>query len=220
VLGGSFDETDGKILGTLGTALLAGAVATAGAALVEARASAPFGLAVAATAPVWFGIATASIWSDFSASLGKAAGTGFVVLGAELVLATARLLAGDRRRLLLLFAATSACVGIGALITIVMIWRDQGGGASTKAAVAFWILGVLGYLLIPVARRLAAPGAAGGPRRVELVRLAGCRPGETLYVVLDGRARVGDLELEEGEAAVATVAPEPEPGARVVALTR
>lgn len=217
VVGGRFDETDGKILGTLGTALLAGAVATAGAALVEARTSAPFGLAVAVTAPVWFAVATAAIWLDFSENLGRAAGTGFVIFGAELIVAVARLLVGGRRSLLLLFGATAGCVGIGALITIVMIWRDHGDGASVKAAAAFWILGVLGFLLIPVARRLATP-ATGGPRRVDLARLARCRPGETLYLVLDGRARLAELELEPGEAAVATAAPEPEPGARVVAI--
>lgn len=233
ILSGSFDRTDGRILGTLGTALLAGAAATAGATLVEAGLARRLGLAVAATAPAWFAIVTAAVWRDFPGSLGKTASTGFVVLGVELVVTTARALVGARRRLLPLFAATAAFVGAASALVVTAIWRDGLPPGTAKVMGAFWILGVLSYLLIPVGRRLTAtPPGEEAPRRVDLaagvevgrsrVRLAGAEPAarECLYVVVSGRAQVGGLALEPGEAALvpAGTPSEVDAGSTVIAV--
>jgi hypothetical protein len=214
VVGGRFDETDGKILGTLGTALLAGAAATSGAALVEAKLAAGLGAVVATTSPVWFAVIAVALWRNFDGDLGKASATGYVVLAAELVVATARLLVGPRRRLLPLFGATAGCVALATVLTTVAIWRDRAGSGWGKAIAAFWILGVLGYLLVPVARRLTGAPGAGPPRRVDLaagielgrarIHLARTAPAvrESLYIVVTGRARIGELELAAGDAAL------------------
>jgi hypothetical protein len=231
VVGGTFDETDGRILGTLGTALLAGAAATAGSALLEARLAPQYGLLTAVTAPIWFGVIAVAIWRDFDGNLGRAAATGYVVLAAELVVTTARLLVGTRR-LLPLFAATAACVGVATGLTVVAIWRDRAGSGAARAIGAFWILGVLGYLLIPVARRLKSSAGPGVARRVDLaagvelgrarIALAGAAPPrrETLYVVIAGHARIGGLELGPGDAALAAggTAAEQDAGSRVVTV--
>ena len=101
-----------------------------------------------------------------------------------------------------------------------------------KAIAAFWILGVLGYLLIPVARRLTGAHSADAPRKVDLaagvevgrsrVRFAdGSRAGrESLYVVVAGRVRIGDLELRPGEAALVPpgAAPNLDADSRVVTV--
>jgi hypothetical protein len=231
VVAGSFDETDGKILATLGTALLAGAVATAGSTLVEARLAPRLGLVAAVTAPVWFAIAGLALWQHFDGNLGKTAVTGYIVLTAELVVVTARGLVG-RRRLLPLFGATAACIGVAATLTVAVVWREHAGGGTVKAIAAFWILGVLGYLLIPVARRLSAASAVGEPRKVDLtagvevgrthVRVADSSPSgrERLYLVVSGQMRIAGVQLRAGEAALVPggTAPEIEAGSRVVTI--
>ena len=68
VVSGSFDSTDAKILGSLGTLLLAGAVATVGAALREAQRSPGLGATLAAAAPLLGLVAAAAIWNEFDAS--------------------------------------------------------------------------------------------------------------------------------------------------------
>lgn len=216
VLGGHFDETDGKILGVLGTALLAGGVATAGATLYDSRTARRFGAAVVATAPLWFGLASAAIVDGFdSKTLNRLAWTAYVLLATELVVATARMLVGHRP-LLKLYALTAGFGAAAALTSITAIWERRGGSGYAKVIASLWILTVVSYLLIPVARRISGAPDGGAVRQVDLdegvtiararVRLTGATAaprGEALYVVLGGHARLGDLELGPGQAAVA-----------------
>lgn len=234
VVRGSLGETEGNILATLGTALLAGAALTAGLTLLETR-EARLGAAVAASAPLWAAIAVAAIWIGFDGRWARAALTAYLLLAAELLLATSRLLAADRRRLRPLALATAALLVLSTGLTLVAVWGPE---VSPKLLVTLWILAVLGYLLIPVLRRIATTPAEGAPRRVDLateaavggvtVRLLGPSPGRTrgrrdlLYLVLDGALRLDGLELGRGEAALVprgvAHAPEPAPGARVVVV--
>src|SRR5258707_508249 len=104
VVTGSFDSTDAKILGALGTLLLAGAVATVGAALREARRSAELGAILVGAGPVLGLIAVAAIWNEFdSDGLSRAAGASYVLLATGLLVGTARVLVGDRPTLMPLF---------------------------------------------------------------------------------------------------------------------
>ena len=217
---GNFDTTDAKILGALGTLLLAGAVATVGAALREAQRSPLLGGLLAAGAPVLGLVAVAAIWNEFDAdSLARAAGASYVLLATGLLIGTARVLVGDRPSLMPLFGVNCGLAVIGASLSVVAIFAAHASAGYGKLLAAVWILAVLAYVLIPVGRRLsAAPAtpATDGPRRIDLA--AGAETGgthvrivsginaplrhETIVLVLDGRARAGTTELAAGDAMV------------------
>ena len=219
VVSGSFDSTDAKILGSLGTLLLAGAVATVGAALREAQRSPGLGATLAAAAPLLGLVAAAAIWNEFDAStLARAAGVSYVLLATGLLVGTARVLVGDRATLLPLFAVNCGLAAIGASLSVVAIAAADASAGYAKLLAAVWILAVLAYVLIPVGRRLsAAPATAtDGPRRFDLatgaatagahVRLgsgAATFRHETIVIVLEGNARAGTTELAPGDAVVA-----------------
>ena len=61
LLRGTFTETDGRILLTLGAVFLAGSTAIAWYALVERRTLTRLGWAVVCTAPVWAGVLITAI---------------------------------------------------------------------------------------------------------------------------------------------------------------
>ncbi len=218
VVNGRFDSTDAKILGALGTLLLAGAVATVGASLREAGRAPVLGLTLVVGAPVLGLIAVAAIWNEFDDSgLSRAAGSSYVLLATGLLIGTARVLVGDRDTLLTLFWVNCSLAVIGASMSVVAIMAADATAGYGKTLAAVWILAVLAYLLIPVGRRLsAAPPTTEGPLRIDLaegaetagthVRLASgvaTLPHETIVLVLDGRARAGTTELTAGDAVVA-----------------
>ena len=163
---GNFDSTDAKILGALGTLLLAGAVATVGAALREAQRSPLLGGLLAAGAPVLGLVAVAAIWNEFDAdSLARAAGASYVLLATGLLIGTARVLVGDRPSLMPLFGVNCGLAVIGASLSVVAIFAAHASAGYGKLLAAVWILAVLAYVLIPVGRRLsAAPADAGNGR--------------------------------------------------------
>ena len=152
LLRGSFSDTDGRILLTLGVLFLAGSTGIAGYALVERGTARRLGWAAVATAPLWFALLAAGIWSD---SFGRAAGTALTLLVAELVLTTNVLMLRDRR-FVPLVAATAGALGLTAALVIVAIWGEHGSSALARAIGAFAILTALGYFLTPVLQRFAA----------------------------------------------------------------
>jgi hypothetical protein len=220
VVSGSFDSTDGKILASLGTLLLAGAVATVGASLREARRAPGVGAILAVATPVLGLVAVAAIWNDFDSSpLARAAGSSYVLLATGLLVGTARVLVGDRTTLLPLFFVNCGLAVLGATLSVIAILAGDASAGYGKLVAAVWILAVLAYLLIPVGRRLSAAPATTtteGPRRIDLD--AGAETGgthvrivsgvdaplrhETIALVLDGRARAGSMELAAGDAVV------------------
>ncbi len=165
ITSGSFGETEAKILGTLFALLLAGATVIAGLVLVERGAPEWFGWAVAGTAGVSFAIVVAAIWDEFSDdALGQWAGTAIAALVALLLVATQRMLL-RATHLQPLFVATAASAGIAVLATSYAIWGDDADGrdapGSWETAAVFWILTVLGFLLLPVTQRYTSVGTPG-----------------------------------------------------------
>lgn len=168
ITSGTFGETEAQILGTLFSLLLAGAAAIAGLALVERGSLAWFGWAATGAACVSFAIIAAAIWDGFSnEALGRWAGTAIAVLVALLLVTTQRLLLRVRR-MQPLFVATTAAAGIATLFTAAAIWGEDSDGEDAaglwQLTAVFWILAVLGFLLLPVAQRYTSTGGAGQPR--------------------------------------------------------
>ena len=214
---GTFDTTDAKILGVLGTLLLAGGVATVGASLREARRSPLLGSVLVVGAPLLGLVAVAAIWNEFDADvLTQAAGASYLLLATGLLVGTARVLVGDRPSLLPLFGVNCGLAAIGASLSVAAIFAGHANSAYGKLLAAVWILAVLAYVLIPVGRRLSAAPGTAGPRRVDLAagaETAGTQVRivsgveaplrhETIVLVLDGRARAGATELAAGDAMV------------------
>ena len=189
LLRGSFSDTDGRILLTLGALFLAGSTGIAGYALVERGTARWLGWAIVATAPLWFALLTAGIWSD---SLGRDAGTALTLLVAELVLATNVLMLRDRR-FVPLVAVTAGALALTTALVLVAIWGEH-GSAIARAIGAFAILTALGYFLTPVLQRFAAEPKAA-------------RPDVTVLGVLNGvelvasRGAVDGVEVDASPAA-------------------
>jgi hypothetical protein len=170
LLRGRFTDTDARILLTVGALFLAGSAGIAGYALVERRTVSWFGWAAVASAPVWFVLLTAAIWSG---SLDRWSGTAVTLLVAELVLTTSVLMLRDRR-FVPLVAATAGALVLTTFFAVVAIWSEDSGSALGKAIAAFAILTALGYFLTPVLQRfVAAPSEAGSPRAIVLGILDG-----------------------------------------------
>lgn len=217
VIGGNFDETDGKILGTLGTALLAGAVATVGGTLVESSLASPLGKALVGVALVAAPVSIAAIWNGFDSSgLARAAGSSYVLLATGVLVGTARVLVGERRRLVPLFAAVCGFALLASGLSVGAIVAGPVSSGYGKGLAAVWIVTGIAYLLVPIARRLVVEPAGSGPEPVDLaagVEAAGVRMRlatghaklgrETVVVVLAGEARAGTTELGPGDAVVA-----------------
>ena len=165
ILRGDFGETDAKILGTLGTLLLAGATAIAGYALVERGLLVPLGWTAAALSGVSFLVVAFAIWNEFDGDLGDWAGRSIVLLIA-LLLVTTQLLLLRVESLKGLVGATAVTTGLATFFTMVAIGGDGGGDGLWQGAAVFWIFSVLGYLLLPVLQRFRAAGTPQGVGRV------------------------------------------------------
>jgi len=224
VLAGGFDRTDGKILGALGTVLLGGAVTTVGASLRETYRSIGLGSTLCFGAPMLTVVAIVAIVDDFqAASLGKAAGLAYVLLATGGVVGTARILAKERRQLLL-FGLVAGTASLAAALVSFAIVNDRIG--SWKVLVATLIVMVLAYVLVPVSRRLAGVQVESAPTRVDLghgTSVAGVRvrvvqdattlDSDAVVVVLEGGAAAGSLAVGPGEAVLAPAGTVLEPGA-------
>lgn len=209
VLKGDFSETDGKILGTLGALFLAGSTTLAALALIERAFLVALGWGIAASTPVWFGIVAAGIWIEpGDDALSRWMGTAVILLLAELIVATNRLLVRSDR-LLPVFAFTSIVLAVAVAITVGAIWGDGASEAAGKAAATFWILTALGYFLTPVVQRFARPATerpAQTLAALDGVELVATRTPEKDDVVVSApRGRLllttpdGEVELGEGE---------------------
>jgi hypothetical protein len=174
VLRGDFDDTDGRILGTLASTLLAGSTLVAGLALVERGRQALGWIVVAVSAP-GFAMLTYAIWhfvfdggDDDSWRWGW---TGALLLVAALVAAAALLLARTER-IVRLAGAAAALATAASAVSVVAIWQESPGGTIGKTIAVLWILAGLCFLLVPVLQRFAAAGPPSSSIRV-LARLDG-----------------------------------------------
>ena len=167
VLRGDFSETDGRILGTLAAALLAGSTLIAGLALVERGARGLGWAAVAVSAPAFAAIAY-SIWDFVFEGEGETwrwGWAGILALVAALIAVTARLLARSRALVRLAWVA-GALATVAAAVSYVAIWSDDSGDSLGRAIAVLWILAGLAYLLVPVLQRFTSAGARSGVERV------------------------------------------------------
>lgn len=198
VLSGGFSSTDGRILATLGSILLAGATAVAGLSLVERRQLVPLGWVAVGGAAVGFALLEASIWHGFEGkTINRLAGTALLVL-IELLLATTGRILLRGKRLLPLYGAMLVLLSVAVLLTVVTIWSGADSSRMAKAITTFWILAVLGWLLVPVLQRFSSVGAEEAAVRVlaeldgveivasrgpvEGVRVDSPSPGERLFL--------------------------------------
>jgi hypothetical protein len=197
ILRGSFSDTDGRILGTLGSLLYCGAASLVGLALVDRRLVPLLGWATVALAAVAFVLLAGAIWGwtaddetawrpAVSAALYLLAG---IVAGTGLLLATRPAL----RRLAL---AAGGLAAAAVSLTLVPLWRDEGpGSALAKAIGVTWVLAALAYLLAPVLQRWTAVGELDRDERVlgalDGVELVATRdPADAVLVT--GRPRPGE----------------------------
>jgi hypothetical protein len=177
---GEFTETDGKILGTLGITLAAGATCLAGLALLDRRAGVPLGWLAVATGVGSYAVIVAEIWSGFEHE--RASATALLLLAVVLLAAVGRLLL-RRDSIRPVYAAHLVLAAAATAGTLWVIWdEDAGPGWWPKALGTAWILAGLAWALVPVlGRREGAPTervVGRGPGHVE-VDLA---EGETLVV--------------------------------------
>jgi hypothetical protein len=176
LLRGEFTETDGRILGTLGAAFLAGGCSFAGLALVE-RGELVLGWLVAAAGVAGFAILTWQVWTEFD-SESWALDT-VVVITAGLMLATARLL---HRRLEWLYWTSAAFTVLTASLYVWAIHADPDGDNWAKFLGSVGILTVLAWFLVPVLGR-----THGEPTRE---RVVGRGPGRVEVDLADGETLV------------------------------
>lgn len=181
LLRGEFTHTDGKILGTLAAAFLAGSGTLAGIALIERRDLPLVGWTVAAVSTVVFGVLVWQVWVEFDEENWSLDSVTVALAG--LMLATARLMLRERRLEWLFWASAALTTGTAALY-VWAIHADPSGDNWAKALGTIGILTVLAWFLVPVLGRTGATGEArervvgSGPGRVE-IELA---EGETLIV--------------------------------------
>lgn len=192
ILGGSFSDTDWKILGTLFSLLLAGATAISGLALVERRMLIALGWSAAVASAFCFLFLAAAIWDEFAdETLGNWAASAIPILVALLLVTTQRLLLRVPQ-LTLLFVGTGFFALMAALATAAAIWAEEAGGGdaagSWETAAILWILAVLGYLLLPLLQRFMAAGPPAVDGRVlgalDNVELVATRSSDGLEVHL------------------------------------
>jgi hypothetical protein len=194
VLRGSFSDTDGRILGTLGALLYCGAASLAGLALVDRRLVPALGWAMVGLSAVAFALLVGAIWADGDGPWRLALSAALFLLAG--LVATTGLLLTTRPALQRLVLAAGVLAGIAVSLTLVPIWRDEDpGSALAKAMGVAWILAALAYLLAPVLQRWTAVGELETGERVlgtlDGVELVATRePGDALLVT--GRSKPGE----------------------------
>jgi hypothetical protein len=169
LVGRGFDETDGKIMATLGVALLAGGAGVVGLALREQKKSEPLSAGILGVVPLCFLVLAAYIWRGFEGDgMGRWAGTALVVLVSACLLGSSLLMLRDRAYVRIVLAEAGA-LGLALVTTTALIWSHDAADGTAKLAAACWILAVLGWVLVPVLQRSSAPtlgGPAAGDERV------------------------------------------------------
>ena len=194
VVRGDFSDTDGRILGTLAAALLAGSTVVAGLALVERGGRGLGWFAVALSVPA-FGLLVYAIWSfvfDGEEEAWRWGWSGALVLVAALIAVTAQLIARTRFVTQLAWLAGALAL-IAAGVSIAAIWADDPGDTVGRTIAVLWILAGLAYLLAPVLQRFTTAGVPETAERV-LAELDGVE-----LVATHAHTETLDVRLEPGE---------------------
>jgi hypothetical protein len=185
VLGGSFGDTQARILETCGIAFVCGAAALAGLAcldhgVIQLAAWAAIALGVASFV-VWTGGAWAHTSSDVYWKLAGVLGVWTLL---ALVITTLRLLASSPRVLSTAVPATWAAAVLTGLVATEMILAGDGG--PWQLLVVLVILSALGYALTPALQRFWS--AADAPQAAE--RLLGALGDIEVFAVRGDRGSV------------------------------
>jgi hypothetical protein len=195
VLRGDFSDTDGRILGTLAAAMLAGSTAVAGLALVE-RGGRILGWTAIALSPIGFALLVYAIWNfvfdggdDEAWRWGWA---GALALVAALIAVTVRLIARTPT-MTRLASVSGGLAALASAVTIAAIWQDDPGDTIGRVIAVLWILTGLSFLLVPVLQRFTAAGEAAHEPRVLAVL------GDVELVATHSREGTIDGRLEPGE---------------------
>jgi len=194
VVKGDFSDTDGRILGTLAAALLAGSTLAAGLALVERGGTLLGWCAVAVSGPA-FALLAYSIWDfvfDGGGDSWRWGWAGALTLLATLVAVTAQLLA-RAPTIVRLARLAGGLAALASAVSIAAIWRESPGDTIGKAIAVLWILAGLAYLLVPVLQRFSAAGVSASAERV-LAEVDGIE-----LVATHAREGTIDALLEPGE---------------------
>jgi hypothetical protein len=185
LLSSSFSETDWQILLTLLVLLVSSGTGVAGLTVAE-RGHARVGWGAVSVAVVAFVVITAATWDGFDhETLAKLAATAALALVATLLGTTQ--VALHRGKHTWLVALTWLADVLAFSLSTAALW-NEGSAETWKAAASCWIVGVLGWLLLPVLQRYSAAGAPLVGERLlatlDDVELVATRSGEGLVVQL------------------------------------
>jgi hypothetical protein len=159
-----FTETDGQILLTMLCLLVASGAAVAGLTVVERGQSAIGWSAVAVAAVSFFLIATWT-WEGFDDdTLARLAGTSAFALVVMLLLTTQLVLHRGEHAWVVL--VTWAALLLAFVTSSTGLWQESSSDGLWQAAGSFWILGVMGWLLLPIVQRFSAAALPRGDARV------------------------------------------------------
>jgi hypothetical protein len=187
-----FTETDGQILLTLLALLVSSGTAVAGLTVAERGHTAVGGVAVAVAAVSFFFIGTAT-WEGFdNETLAKVAGTSALALIATLLCTTQLVLHRGRHGWVVLVTWTALLLALVATST--GLWQENADDGLWKVAGSCWIVGLMGWILLPVLQRFSDAAVGAADLRVlatlDDVELVATRSSQGLDVRLDRGERL------------------------------
>lgn len=163
LLRSDFSDTDWQILLTLLTSLVAAGTAVAGLTVAE-RGHTAIGWGAVVISVVAFALIAAATWDGFDEEgLAKLAGTAAFGLIARLLGMTQLVL--HRGHHAWLIFVTWAALSLAALTSSSALWSENSDDTWTVAA-SLWIVGLVGWLNMPVLQRFSAAGAPRGAERL------------------------------------------------------
>jgi hypothetical protein len=159
-----FTETDGQVLLTMLALLVSSGTAVAGITVAE-RGQVAVGWAATTVAVVSFFLVATATWTSFDdETLNRVAGTAALALVATLLGTTQLVLHRGEHAWAVLVTWTALLLAF--FTTSVGIWGEPAGDGVWKTAGSCWIVGVMGWILLPVLQRFTAAATAGAGLRV------------------------------------------------------
>jgi hypothetical protein len=163
LLRSDFSDTDWKVLLTLLTLIVSAGTAVAGLTVTE-RGHLALGWGAVLLAGVAFFLIASATWEEFDdETLAKLAGTAAFALVATLLGTTQLVL--HRGQHAWLVVITWAALALAALTSASALWSENSDD-TWKIAASLWIIGVVGWLNLPVLQRFSAAATPSGSDRL------------------------------------------------------